>query len=90
MPDAVPGAGMRLHHFGTAKAPRNRRRLLLLLTLLVVTAWGALSVRRGDVVLEELGEQTVALLRAVPPLISRGWQRVNGSLQELRAPPQPS
>lgn len=68
----------------SSEAPtRRRRRLFLLLTLLVVTAWGAVAVRQGDVELDELDEETVELLQALPPLFSQGLQWV----QSIRRTP---
>lgn len=76
MPPPVAEGGLRLHHLGSRNPPRNRRRLLLLVVLLGVTTWGAVSVRRGDIVLDRLDEQAVEVLQAVPGLVSQGREWV--------------
>ncbi len=67
-PRSLPGAGLRLHVFPRDKAP-TRRRLFLLIVLLAVTAWGAVSTRNGNLELGELEEAAVELLEAVPILM---------------------
>lgn len=68
---SLPGAGLRLHVFPPDKTS-NRRRLFLLIVLLAVTAWGAVSSRQGDIQLADLEEAGVELLEAVPILVWEG------------------
>jgi hypothetical protein len=68
------GPGFTLHMFPDRETPA-RRRLFLLVVLLAVTGWGAVSARRGELRLREVeaaAVQATAQLREGLPIVA--WE----------------
>src|SRR5688500_20058068 len=72
-PPRPPGvAAMRLHIFPPDTSARRRRIRFLFVTLLAVTAWGVVSIRKHDIGLADYRAATRALVEAMPYLIAAG------------------
>jgi hypothetical protein len=72
-PPRPPGvAAMRLHIFPPDTSARRRRIRFLFVTLLAVTAWGVVSIRKNDIGLADYRAATRALVEEMPYLIAAG------------------
>ena len=74
---------MKLHIFPPDMTARRRRFRALVAVLLAVTAWGAVSVRKAQMGLDEYRTATAELVREMPYLMAAGPAVIAGMLEAM-------